>query len=993
MSKNHVIKQPWVLATICPSYCWILSGLVTAILILSLFASADSQALTTFEQSNSTAKDSSPATQTPNRTLVVGSEEDYPPFATGITDETAGGFTVDLWKAIAAESGLKYTIHVLPFRQVLQEFKDGKIDVLINLAISDERRQFADFTVPHVIVNGAVFVRKGESAIRSEDDFVGKSIIVLNGDLGQDYAVSKGWKKQLILVDTAAEGLRLLASGKHDTMLLSKLTGMQTLQAQGLTNIEALKVKAGFSQKFAFAVHKGQSDLLSSINEGMAITKADGTYNTLYEKWFGIYEVKEVGLRDMLTYIIPMALVFIIIGGYLFYLRQRERRASEAELRTLFTAINQSPASVIITGLDARIQYVNPKFIDVTGYSSSEAIGQNPRILKSGQTAQDVYLQLWDKLCNGQPWHGELINKRKNGEVYWEDVHIAPVKSLAGAVTHYVAVKTDITDRKKVEKALKTESEMNLALLRNASDGIHILNMEGNVIEASDAFCRMLGYQREEVIGMNVSQWDDVFEKSEMPKIIRQHYAHQRRVQFDTRHQRKDGTFLDVEVSGFPLLIEENPVMLYSSRDITERKKNEWQLAQLNLALNHVKEAAYLMNENGRFLYVNEEACRVLGYTREELIGGMGVPDIGEGWTKEMMHDHWQDIKANGTRTLEALHRARDGHIFPVEVSANYIEFDGQGYNMALVRDITERKTAEAKLRTLSTAIEQIPVSVVITDLEANIEYVNPRFTEVTGYTAEEAIGQNPRILQSGLTPQEIHLELWNKVVNGQIWHGELINKRKNGEIYWDDVYIAPVRDDSGVITNYVATKVDITERKSMEEKVRHLAQYDVLTDLPNRSLFSDRLQQALAIAKRDKKHLALMFIDLDKFKPVNDEFGHQMGDLLLKDAAKRMLDCVRESDTIARIGGDEFVVLLPTIETEEDALRVAEKIRHALNKPFALLGNHLCISSSTGIVVYPEHGTNEEELFKNADDAMYSAKAGGRNAAILFSESMRDNP
>jgi PAS domain S-box-containing protein len=448
MNENHVINKPRVLASTSPSYCWFLPGLVAAVVVLSLFASRDLQALTPVNQSNGTAQKTSPATQTPYRILVVGSEEDYPPFATGITDVTAGGFTVDLWKAVAAEAGLKYTIRVRPFRQILQEFKDGKIDVLINLAISEERRQFADLTVPHVIVNGAIFVRKGETAIHSEDDFAGKSVIVINGDLGHDYAVSKGWKKQLNLVDTAAEGLRMLASGKHDAMLLSKLTGMQTLQSQGLTNIEALKTKAGFSQKFAFAVHKGQADLLASINEGMAISKADGTYNTLYEKWFGIYEVKEVGLRDLLKYIIPMALVFIIIGGYLFYLRQRENRVSEAKLRTLFTAINQSPASVVITDLDARIQYVNPKFTEVTGYTASEAIGQNPRILKSGQTAQDVYLQLWEKLCNGQPWHGELINKRKNGEVYWEDVHIAPVKSLAGDVSHYVAVKTDITERR-----------------------------------------------------------------------------------------------------------------------------------------------------------------------------------------------------------------------------------------------------------------------------------------------------------------------------------------------------------------------------------------------------------------------------------------------------------------------------------------------------------------------------------------------------------------
>ena len=199
-----------------------------------------------------------------------------------MTDATAGGFTVDLWKAVAAETGLKYTIRVLPFHQLLQEFKEGKIDVLLNLAQSDERHQFADFTVPHVMVHGAIFVRKGESNIRSEDDLAGKSIIVLNADLAHDYAVFKGWEKQLVLLDTSAEGLRLLASGKHDAMLLSKLAGMQMLQALGLANIEALKVKAGFSQKFAFAAQKGQSELLGKLNEGLALTKSNGTYNALY---------------------------------------------------------------------------------------------------------------------------------------------------------------------------------------------------------------------------------------------------------------------------------------------------------------------------------------------------------------------------------------------------------------------------------------------------------------------------------------------------------------------------------------------------------------------------------------------------------------------------------------------------------------------------------------------------------------------------------------
>jgi len=266
--------------------------------------------------------DSFPVVPSHNGILVVGSEQDYPPFSTGMTDETAGGFTIDLWKAVAAEVGLKYSIHVRPFRQILKEFKEGKVDVLINLARSRERSLFADFTVPHVIVHGAIFVRKGETGIRSENDLAGKSLIVLNADLAHDYAVSKGWGKQLILVDTSAEGMRLLASGKQNAMLLSKLAGLQTLQALKLTNVEPLKIKAGFSQKFAFAVPKGQSELLALINEGLALTKANGRYNELYDKWFGVYEHKEDGLSDLLGYLLPLTGTFLTITGYLYYRRQ-----------------------------------------------------------------------------------------------------------------------------------------------------------------------------------------------------------------------------------------------------------------------------------------------------------------------------------------------------------------------------------------------------------------------------------------------------------------------------------------------------------------------------------------------------------------------------------------------------------------------------------------------------------------------------------------------
>jgi len=305
--------------------------------------------------------------------------------------------------------------------------------------------------------------------------------------------------------------------------------------------------------------------------------------------------------------------------------------------------------------------------------------------------------------------------------------------------------------------------------------------------------------------------------------------------------------------------------------------------------------------------------------------------------------------------------------------------------NRRLAESLVKGKQTEDALRTLSVAVEQSPVSVVITDTKGTISYVNPCFTLDTGYSSEEAIGRNPAILKSDLTEKRVYSELWDTLGKGKTWSGEFVNRRKDGELFHEEAHIAPVFDDVGVVTHYVAVKLDITERKRVEERITHLAQHDALTDLPNRPLFSDRLEQAVALAQRDGTNMALMFLDLDGFKPVNDTFGHTVGDLLLQEAARRMRECVRASDTVGRTGGDEFVVLLHRIEDEPDALTVAEKIRQALCRPFELAGQRLEISCSIGIAIYPEHGTDEKELSRAADTAMYCAKQEGRNRVRLF--------
>lgn len=308
-----------------------------------------------------------------------------------------------------------------------------------------------------------------------------------------------------------------------------------------------------------------------------------------------------------------------------------------------------------------------------------------------------------------------------------------------------------------------------------------------------------------------------------------------------------------------------------------------------------------------------------------------------------------------------------------------------QQRTQALQQSLLDIRHAQEQLRIQSMALVQSPTSIVITDVNGIIQYVNPYFVEESGYSAAEAIGQNPKILNSGLTDKSVFEDMWHHLVAGEPWTGELINRRKSGEIYWEEARIAPVKNEQGVTSHYVAVKMDITEQKQTHERIAYLAHHDLLTNLPNRLLFFDRVNQSLAQAQRQGSRLAVMYIDLDKFKPINDSCGHAAGDYVLQQVALRMESCVRHSDTVGRIGGDEFVVLLPDITAPERVIQVAEKIRQTLKKPIEFGDRFFEISSSIGIALYPDHGDTVDQLALCADCAMYQAKESGRDRVILY--------
>lgn len=288
--------------------------------------------------------------------------------------------------------------------------------------------------------------------------------------------------------------------------------------------------------------------------------------------------------------------------------------------------------------------------------------------------------------------------------------------------------------------------------------------------------------------------------------------------------------------------------------------------------------------------------------------------------------------------------------------------------------------------------IQHMLESVVVTDASGAIEIVNPAFTKVTGYSPKEVIGKNPRILKSGRQNELFYKNMWNSINQNNHWHGEIWNRRKNGEIYPEWLSISAVRNKKNKITNYVGVFTDITLQKISENTLHHLAHHDSLTGLPNRALFWDRLNQAIAQSNRNKNLFALLYVDLDHFKPINDTLGHWAGDLLLTRVAQRLKNCIREGDTLARLGGDEFVIILLDVADTKSTEKIATQILEALSKPFQLRNKvKSYITASVGISMYPFDGTNADHLLRSADRAMYQAKKMGMNQ-YCFTSSFTNN-
>lgn len=541
----------------------------------------------------------------------------------------------------------------------------------------------------------------------------------------------------------------------------------------------------------------------------------------------------------------------------------------------------------------------------------------------------------------------------------------------------------------------KKRENLLTTILEKAGDSVEITNDEAVIQYVNPAFENITLYKASEAINKTVaSLLRSPVEDEQLFEQINQNLKAGKTWKGQIRSRKKDDSYWIAQTIIVPVMDDELGKVtqhIAIKQDITEQvhqfnqlKINEERYRNL---MNAVSDGIFIHNLKGVFLEVNDAACLSLNYTRDELINSY-VWDIEVGVSSDDLNRIWEDVQ-KGPINIEGVHRRKDGTVFPVDVRLAIFNVTGENLVVAIVRDITFQKRSEATIRKLTRALEQSPVLVIITDITGTIEYVNAKVIEETGYCHEELVGQSTRVLRSEQTPQEIYKTMWEQLAEGIEWRGELLNKNKSGEHFWVSAIISPIRNDNEEITHYLAVMEDITQKKSYEEMLKHQATFDNLTNLPNRLYAFNKLERAISKSHLNNQKLAVLFLDLDEFKHINDSLGHAAGDSLLKALSERFISVIRQTDTIARLGGDEFMMILENITQDSDAERIAKKCREACFQPFTIESQELLVSTSIGIAIYPDHGKDAKTLMRNADTAMYRSKVQGKNNWTVFQSSM----
>jgi diguanylate cyclase (GGDEF)-like protein/PAS domain S-box-containing protein len=570
---------------------------------------------------------------------------------------------------------------------------------------------------------------------------------------------------------------------------------------------------------------------------------------------------------------------------------------------------------------------------------------------------------------------------------------------LAAAVFTFAARVLIIQHRKKQsEEALRrSESEFRLLFESNPVPMWVFDRKTLKFLAVNEAASRQYGFSTREFLMMTIA---DIRPEEDVPDLLKATVTSIHGLQDATiwRHRKKNGAIIDVEIVSHDLNFHGIEAELIAARDISERRRSEETQHKYRVLFEDSADANWLMDAKG-FLNCNSAALRMFGYSvAAEMKHPSDISPLNQADGRSSRVAAEEKIAAafrNGTERFEWLHQRKNGNVFPAEVCLTALTLSGRPTLLATVRDITERKQAEEALlfknALLEAQAETTIDGILVVDESDQIVLANKQFGLQFGIPDESVSTRDDLVLRQHVTDSVEDSDAFTERINYLYSHREEKSRDefrlKNGKVF--DRYSAPLVDSEEQYRGRIWYFRDITDRKLAEKQIQFLAYYDALTGLPNRTLLQDRLAKALAGARRHKHKVALLFLDLDRFKDINDSLGHSVGDLLLQEVAERLKKWGREQDTVARLGGDEFLITVTQVKDLTDVAIAAERLMDAMTAAFLVQGHSLNVSCSIGVSIFPENGTDCETLIKNADAAMYCAKDSGRNSFRFFAEDM----
>jgi diguanylate cyclase (GGDEF)-like protein/PAS domain S-box-containing protein len=743
------------------------------------------------------------------------------------------------------------------------------------------------------------------------------------------------------------------------------------------------------------------SALIGGLGGGLLATLLSGLFVTLWRQPDG-----QQFVNDSLDWIGLGIFTLNGIAVSVIVWKLMLAKFSGNKARSLFSNIlENAPTGMHIATLDGHILQSNRAMREIVGFQKEEL----ENLLISDLTHpedRNISKENFERLLNGEK--SVVYEKRylhKNGSPVWVQVSLSLEEDDEGIPLYFIGQVEDISARKQAESLLLArdaeilEGQMILqSVLNHMPAMIGYWNRDLTNKFGNQAYQEWFGIPPEQLRGKHIREvLGEKLYRLNQPYI--QAVLKGETQLFERIITDASGRQRHTQTSYLPDIIEEEQVsgFFVLVTDITQLKTAEQRIIQSEATLRAMYDnlpfLAWMKDTQGRYIQANKVFIKNTGLTCLEDLNGKTDFDF---WPQELA-EHYRAVDDEVIRTRQRKKLAEkiltDGHEHWVETFKSPVIDDQERVlgTIGLARDITGEREIDEKLNLAASIYDNSSEGMLITDEENRIIAVNSAFTQITGYSAEEVAGKNPRIFSSGMHDKAFYKEMWNSINTHGFWQGEICDRKKNGETHFKRLTINVLLSPEGKIYRHVALFSDITHIKKNEALIWHQANYDALTDLPNRRLFLDRLEQEINKAHRSGASLAVLFIDLDRFKEVNDTLGHQSGDTVLVEAAKRIEKCVRSSDTVSRLGGDEFMVLLTDLDDHSHVEGIAEKILLSLSEPLKLGTDLFFTSGSIGITLYPNDAKTSDELIKNADQAMYVSKNGGRNRFSYFTSEMQE--